>query len=259
MRRQGQPCWYELTTSDLAGAEAFYGAILGWQVRDSGHPDFTYHLAMAEGGMVAGLIAGDGAGPPPHWLIYYAADDCDQSVADAAAAGATVLVPPGDVAGTGRFAILADPQGAAFGLLQPDMTGMAEEDTDSGLGAYDPAKAGHIQWHELTSADPLAGFAFYAGLFGWTKGEAMPMGAMGTYQLFRHQDRDIGAMMALGDAPVPAWVPYFGVAGSVTATVARITELGGRVHHGPAEVPGSMWIAVATDPQGAWFAVRGPQ
>lgn len=263
MRVQGQPCWYELTTTDLAGAAAFYRDILGWQIRDSGHAAFIYHLASTGGGMVAGLIADDAAsGAPPNWLIYYAADDCDQSVAQAVAAGAMIIVPPSNVAGTGRFAVLRDPQGAAFGLLQPDMTGMSEADkarAASGKGAFDPAQAGHVQWNELMSADPSAGFDFYAGLFGWSKGETMPMGEMGTYQLVRHQDRDIGAMMPLGDAPFSTWLPYFGVAESIGKVVARITAAGGHLQHGPSEVPGAMWIAVATDPQGAWFAVLGPK
>src|SRR5690606_33918847 len=107
--------------------------------------------------------------------------------------------------------------------------------------------------------DPEAAFAFYAGLFGWTKGDAMDMGDMGTYQLVRHKGTDFGAMMGLGNSPVPAWLPYFGVERTVTETVELVQSAGGTVHHGPMEVPGPAYIAVAQDPQGAWFAVVGSQ
>lgn len=87
----------------------------------------------------------------------------------------------------------------------------------------------------------------------------MDMGDMGTYQLFRHRDTDIGAMMSLGDAPVSAWMPYFGLRRPVTLTAEAIRSAGGRIHHGPVEVPGPKYIAVAQDPQGAWFAVVGTE
>ena len=57
---------------------------------------------------------------------------------------------------------------------------------------------------------------------------------------------------------MPAWLPYFGTDG-VTAAIKRIEAGGGKLAHGPMEVPGDALIAVAQDPQGAWFAVVGPK
>lgn len=264
MRFQGTPCWYELGTSDLDAASAFYTRILGWQVAGSGMEGFDYRLAKAGGDMVAGMMSNSGqeGSPPPNWLIYFAADDCDRTAAGIRAAGGTILKEPADIPGTGRYAVAVDPQGAVFGLLQPDMSHMSAEDrakAEAGGGAFDQKKAGHGNWNELMSTDPQAAFGFYAGIFGWTKGDAMDMGAMGTYQLVRHGGGDIGAMMGLGDAPVPVWLAYFGVDGAVTKVIEAIAAAGGTVHHGPMEVPGPAWIAVAQDPQGAWFAVVGPQ
>ena len=263
MSYHGNPCWYELGTSDLPAAADFYARLFGWQVVDSGMDGFDYRLARSGDDMVAGLMSNDGQeqSPPPNWLIYFAVDDCDESAAALAAAGGKVLKAPADIPGTGRFAVAADPQGAVFGLLQPDMSAMSAEDrakAETG-GAFDQSKAGHGNWNELMSTDPEAGFAFYSGLFGWTRGEAMDMGEMGTYQLFRRNGADIGAMMGLGEAPVPAWLAYFGVAGPVTKTVDAIQAAGGKVLHGPMEVPGPAYIAVAQDPQGAWFAVVSPE
>lgn len=262
----GNPCWYELATStgNLETAEAFYGKILGWQIEDSGMAGFDYHLARSGDDMVAGLMVmpEDVAEMPPFWMIYFAVDDADRFVADAKKAGASVHRDPADIPETGRFAVLADPQGAAFGILQADMSSMSDADiakAEAGGGAFDQSKPGHGNWNELMSTDPAAGFAFYSGLFGWTRGDAIDMGEMGEYQLFRHKDVDIGGMMGLGDAPVPNWLPYFGVDGRVSDSINAIKTAGGTVHHGPVEVPGDAFIAVAQDPQGAWFAIVGPK
>lgn len=263
MSYHGNPCWYELGTSDTDRARAFYAGLLGWQVQDAGMEGFTYLLAQSDGDMVAGMMGLDAqaGSPPPHWLVYVAVDDCDRTAADIAAAGGRVVRGPEDIPGTGRFAVAADPQGAHFGILQPDTSRMSAADiakADAGQGAFDQRKAGHGNWHELMSPDPAAGFAFYAALFGWTKGEAMDMGEMGTYQLFRHKGADIGGMMGLGASPVPHWLPYFGVNG-IDDAVRRVTDTGGAIQYGPMEVPGGAFVIGATDPQGAWFALVGPR
>lgn len=263
MDHHGNPCWYELGTTDLDAAAAFYGRIFDWQVSDSGMESFDYRLASAGGDMVAGMmgLAAQAGTAPPNWLIYFAVGDCDKAAADVRAAGGKVCKEPADIPGTGRFAVVADPQGAVFGLLQPDMSRMSADEianAETG-GAFNQRKPGHGHWNELMSTDPEAGFAFYSGLFGWTRGEAMPMGEMGSYQLFRRNGTDIGAMMGLGGAPVPAWLPYFGAPRPVGRVVEAIRAAGGTVHHGPVEVPGPSWIAVAQDPQGAWFAVVGSE
>jgi uncharacterized protein len=250
---QGTPCWYEMNTGkgSIGAAEDFYGKVLGWSFKDAGMQGFDYHLASAGGDMVAGLMSMPDV--PPYWLIYFAVDDADKAAAAVKAAGGTVQHEPTDIPGTGRFAVLADPQGAHFGILRP------EPMPDGSIGnAFDQQKAGHGNWNELMSPDPAAGFRFYADLFGWAKGKAMDMGEMGTYQLFSHDGTDIGGMMGLGNSPVPAWLPYFGANG-IEPAMARIGEAGGKVAHGPMEVPGGAFIAVAQDPLGAWFAVVGPK
>ncbi len=248
MSLHGSPCWYEIATPDPAGTRAFYGPLLGWEFRDAGMEGVDYGLAARDGAMVAGVMRPD-APMPCFWMVYFAVADCDAAAEKVAALGGKVHRAPEDIPGTGRFAIAADPQGAAFGLLQP-------LDGRPG-GAFAQMKPGHGAWHELHSADPVAGLAFYTDLFGWTAGTAMPMGEMGDYRLFAHDGADIGGMMRRQSPEIPShWLPYFGTA-SATASIARIGELGGRVLHGPSEVPGGAFIAMAEDPQGAYFAVVG--
>ena len=55
---------------------------------------------------------------PPHWLVYFAVDDCDAKAEQAGALGAKTMKPPADIPGIGRFAILLDPQDAAFAIIK---------------------------------------------------------------------------------------------------------------------------------------------
>ena len=252
----GHPIWFELATAkgQLAAAGDFYASVLGWRIADSGMEGLTYHLATADGDMVAGLMEiPDGMeGMPPNWTLYFGVDDTDQAADNIRTAGGQIHAGPSDIPGTGRFAVASDPQGAPFGILAT----LPMEDGRQ-TQAFDQKKAGHGNWTELMSSDPAAGFDFYARIFGWQKSDAMDMGPMGTYQLFRHDGGDIGGMMGLGNAPQPCWLSYFGVNG-INPAIQRIRDGGGTIQHGPQEVPGGAHIAVATDPQGAWFALVGP-
>lgn len=257
-KTHGTPCWYELATTPgtLAEAKDFYEKVMGWTVEDAEMEGFDYRLAHADGDRVAGMMdmPADTPDMPPFWMLYVAVDDADKAVRDIKASGGRIHRDIQKIPGTGRFALQADPQGAAFGILEP----APMDDPQAGANAFDQSRAGHGNWHELMSPDPAAGLAFYAGLFGWKPSQAMDMGEMGTYQLFSHHGTDIGGMQGQGNAPRPCWLVYFGVNG-VTDAITRITENGGTVLHGPQEVPGGAFIAIAHDPQGASFAVVGPK
>jgi predicted enzyme related to lactoylglutathione lyase len=256
---QGRPVWYELSTAKgaLDAAGAFYAKVLDWDIGDSGMEGFTYHLAKSDADMVAGLMEmpEDVGQMPPMWMIYFGVEDADRTAAAIAASGGTIHREPADIPDTGRFAIAGDPQGAGFGILAPLPM------QNGGGEAFNQQKVGHGNWNELMSADPDAGFSFYANIFGWQKSTSVEMNdmkEMGIYQLFSHDGQDIGGMMGLGDAPASFWLPYFGTNG-VTDAIGRIEAGGGTLIHGPHEVPGGAWIAVARDPQGAHFAVVGPK
>ena len=149
----------------------------------------------------------------------FAVKNADETARLAVEKGGKVTKGPDDIPGTGRFAVLTDPQGAYFGILQP---APMEREPSPDQFAWNQQKAGRGNWLELMSTDPKAGFDFYAALFGWTKGTAMPMGEAGDYQIFERNGTQIGGMMALGDSPVPNWLPYFGADGKVSAAIERI-------------------------------------
>jgi predicted enzyme related to lactoylglutathione lyase len=243
----GVPCWYELASTDLTKSQAFYTALLDWHIADSGTPGMDYRVATLDGSMIAGFMTA-AEGQPEAWGIYFATADCDTTAAAAMVAGATTVVPPSDIPGTGRFSLLIDPQGAFFGLLQPLPGGTG--------GAFDQTKPGHGNWHELITQDPAAALAFYGALFGWVQSATVPMGADMTYHIFAVNGQDIGGTCAM-PGMAAHWTPYFGVA-SVAAMVAKVTEAGGTVVHGPDQVPGGAFTLQIKDSQGAAVAVVGP-
>lgn len=119
----GTILWTELMTRDLPKAMAYYTEICGWEYNQMPDPDTggTYYVAMKDGQSVAGLMdisAMEALNDvPPHWFTYIAVDDVDAAVAATTASGGEIRRPPFDVPGIGRIAIIADPTGAAVGLM----------------------------------------------------------------------------------------------------------------------------------------------
>jgi predicted enzyme related to lactoylglutathione lyase len=115
----GAFCWGQLNTADTAKAEAFYTSLFGWQAKTGSGGGMTYTEWLLAGKPIGGMMAPpDGAHVPPHWLPYFAVADCDATAALAASLGAKTYVPPTAIEGMGRFAVLADPQGATFAIYR---------------------------------------------------------------------------------------------------------------------------------------------
>jgi hypothetical protein len=251
----GKFVWYDVMTSDMKAAETFYCGVIGWTAKDSGMTGPPYTLFSAGPTMVAGLMTlpedARAMGVPPCWTGYIGVDDLDAFVGRVKSAGGAIRRPPSDIPGIGRFAVVADPHGAAFILFQP--SGNPEAPTPA------PGTPGTVGWHELYAGNLDAAWAFYENLFGWTKSEAVDMGQMGIYQTFATGGHAVGGMMKKPpQIPVPCWVYYFNVE-AADAAAARVTQSGGKVANGPVQVPGGSWIVQCFDPQGAFFAIVAPK
>ena len=242
--------WYELCAGDLDAAQGFYNKVIGWDAAPFPSPAGNeYRIFSMAGKGVGGLMPLPEGMSQSFWLGYIGVEDCDAAVARATAAGAKIhrLL---DLPEVGKIAIVSDPQGVGYAMIQ----GYSDRPSE----AFNQALPGHGNWHELYSPDPVASFDYYAKQYGWTKGRAMPMGEMGDYQLFQADGVDIGGMMKAPPNVPPSWGYYFGVP-DIDAAVEAINANGGTVVNGPMEVPGGAWIVQLTDPQGAYVAVVGPR
>jgi predicted enzyme related to lactoylglutathione lyase len=206
----------------------------------------TYEMLRAGEQDIGGMVPLDAAhGIPSHWIGYLGVADVDAACAKADAIGGKTCVPPTDIPGVGRFAVVEDSTGAVFSPFRG--TGEAPPEPRN-------PPAGTFAWNELMTTDPAKAAEFYGALTGWTH-ERMEM-PTGTYWLFKRGDAFAAGMMQMPpDAPSrPNWLPYVAVA-DCDASAATVPELGGQLFVQPTDIRDWGRFAVAQDPTGAVFAM----
>jgi predicted enzyme related to lactoylglutathione lyase len=249
---RGRFVWHELMTRDVPAARKFYSKLTGWKPQ-AWPLDPNYTVNLSEHGPQSGLFeipADMPAEMPAHWMTYIGTRDVDGTIAAAVRAGGSVIKGPDDIKGAGRYAVLKDPQGAVFAILDPENS----RPEPAGWAPY-----GSFSWHELTTTDHEAAFAFYSGLFGWDAIRRHDMGPMGIYLIFGANGVERGGMF-IKPAEIPgppAWLPYVSVA-DADAAFGTATANGAKVLVPPMTVPGGTRIAQVLDPTGAAIAVHSP-
>ncbi|MFJ5552578.1 VOC family protein [Streptomyces sp. NPDC093225] len=250
--KAGTPCWIDLMVPDQQRAIDFYRDLFGWQ-GEIGPPETGgYAVCSLQGRPVAGIMAAmnpDGTTPDPMppavWTTYLATDGVDETLAKAGDAGGKVVMPAADVMDLGRMAVVADPQGAVFGLW--------EAKSFSGAGTVN--EPGALIWNELSTTDTDAAGRFYAAALPMAPKPSEMEGAEG-YTEWLVDGRAVGGMMTLEKAPPgtpPHWMAYFCV-DDVDGVVAAAVRADADVLAPPFDmVAGRM--AVLADPQGAVFSV----
>ena len=247
---RGRFVWHQLMTRDVPGAKKFYSKLVGWKPLP--WPlDPAYTVCHADAGPVAGIMelpAEVPADVPPHWIQYIGTSDVDGTAEAAVRAGGSVLKSPSDMQGAGRYAVLADPQGAVFAIINPEN---ARPDAEG------PPPLGTFSWHELATTDNEAAFAFYSALFGWEALQRMDMGPTGVYLIFGQNGVQRGGIyIKPADMPAPPnWLPYAAVASADKAHALAMSS-GGKELVAPMDVPGGGRITCLMDSSGAAFAVH---
>jgi uncharacterized protein len=245
---RGRFVWFDLSTPDPKGAQAFYTKVAGWGTQNWDQMDYT--MWTANGATIGGIMPSNpqSGGAPPHWLAHITVPDVDATVKQAESLGGRTHVPATDIPTVGRFAVLADPQGAVFAVFSPQGNAPGQDG--------EPA-IGEFSWHELMTTDYAAAFTFYQALFGWDKQAEHDMGEIGVYLIFSRNGRELGGMFNRppGMPAPPNWLQYIRVE-SADAAAERVKANGGQILNGPMDVPGGDRIAQCMDPQGAAFAVH---
>ena len=262
----GVPCWVDTSQPDPEAAVEFYRGLFGWEFEDVMPPGFesSYFMARIRGGDVAAVGSiPEGAPPMATWNTYVWVEDADETASRVRDAGGTTLMEPFDVMDSGRMAVFADPEGAAFSIWQ------AKEQK----GAQVVNEAGALNFNGLGTRDVERAKAFYGAVFGWqtmavgggaqmwtlpgygdhleerTPGLRKQMAEMGGPPGFEDVVASINPIA--DDQPdVPAhWSVTFAT-DDADATAAKAAELGGKLIAEPFDAP---WVrmTVIADPQGA--------
>ncbi len=244
--------WPELATSDQKAGVAFYCALFGWDVNEQPiGPTEVYSMFQMRGKPVGAASTQQPQerqmGVPPHWNAYVTVVNVDESAKKAESLGGKLFMPPFDVMDAGRMAILQDPTGAAFQIWQAKRS----------IGAEILNEPGALCWTELTTSDTAAAETFYSQLFGWGVKHSAAGAPMEYTEFSVNGQPSIGMMPKPAQMPAhipPYWLPYFQVA-NADASAAKVNELGGSIMVPPQDIPNTGRCAVASDPQGAMFAV----
>jgi uncharacterized protein len=244
----GTPCWVDLATPDIEGAQRFYGELFRWEIPElpNSAEMAGYRRAKLEGRDVAGVMPLMQEGQPSAWSTYVSVDDADAIARAIQENGGTMIAEPMAVAEYGRLALFTDPEGVFFGIWEPaDFAGAELVNERATLG-----------WNELNTRDPEAAKRFYGAVFGWEFEEEEAPGGM-TYNVAALDGARVAGMADVaGRIPdeIPAhWMTYFSVEDS-EAAVERVAAGGGQVMFGPVDIPVGRF-AMASDPWGAAFAV----
>jgi predicted enzyme related to lactoylglutathione lyase len=243
---QGAPCWIDIALDSQSAALDFYRPLFGWS-GEPGPAEFGGYAVMEVGGKpVAGIMQTmpDQPASAPVWTVYFAVEDVAASAARVRELGGTVFMGPQEVPTTGVMALALDPEGAVFGLWQPQPF--------TGIGVV--GEPGAPCWFELESTRGEEAGAFYAGVFGTASvaAEAMP----GEYWLLQVGDRQVaGIWKASGDraATAPRWQTYLQVA-DADKTIERASAAGAKVLRAATDTPFGRF-AILADPFGAQFAI----
>lgn len=250
---QGDFVWYELLTPDVEGASRFYEAVLGWSVKPSGMSERPFPVFGIGDTAVAGLATLCDEmiqmGAKATWVGFVAVNDIAKAEADVRRLGGSVLVGASDVADFGTYAVVADPDGAVFNVIE-----LGRAPSGEGTPRGTP---GRSCWRELHATDAAGALDFYGGLLGWTPGETLDMGRLGKYQLFAAGAEPIGAIMTNPVASAtPAWHYYF-YTDHIDALAGRVAAARGTAASEVQPISDGTWMQRFNDPSGVEFSIVG--
>lgn len=221
-------CHYQLRSTDVDGARAFYAALFG--------ADFWQDVEVAP--LPAAAVA---RGVPGYWLGHIGVDDVVPPMYRFLEAGAKRLGAPPPDGRDDAGILLNDPFGAKLALMP----------------SRPPASHGRVAWHLLNTRDEARAFALYAGILGWTPLEYQDLGAQGRHLTFNcdGSPTPVGSASDLARQPHvhPQWLFFFRTP-DIDVALVRVRQLGGLTLP-VSTTPEGHRVAACDDPQGAAFGL----
>jgi predicted enzyme related to lactoylglutathione lyase len=245
----GKMIWADLVTPDLAAAERFYGALLGWTFQTVHTGNSDYAVALLGGRPVGGLVQKsipNGEHRQSAWLTFIAVSDVDAAKRTALDHGAKVIADARTYPARGRQAVLADPQGAVFAILA----------SSSGDAPDFLAEPGEWIWSSLLSRDSGVEAAFYQQLFSYDVFDLASEDGR-EHVILSSDDLARASVNGLPDDSKRRhayWLNFIRV-DNTAATVAKVLAGGGRVLVEPHVDRHGGQAAVVADPAGAPFGL----
>ena len=238
----GKFTWFDLATPAIREQQTFYGAVFGWTFRSPGRSDDGYQLVMNKGQAIGGMFSyepPEGEQDGAAWIALMSVSDPDQAVQTARSAGGSVDIQPSTVPNRGRHALLRDPAGALFGVLN-SVSG-DPPDTQVEIGAF--------LWVDLFARDVDAMTDFYLKLAPYeTELREIANGIHRTLLLAHGMPR-ASIVPVDEEANRAAWVPYVRVE-NIEATLEKVIAGGGFAIVPPDEQLLDGNLAIFVDPNG---------
>jgi predicted enzyme related to lactoylglutathione lyase len=235
----------------------FYSRVLGTGESPLWRDDLMNNLGMPVIGL--GERNADYAHLPVQWMPHIQVADVVASVQRALELGGIELMFAKDDQGIGQWAVLQDPNGAAFGII-PVVAADPIPKTDAAPSGGATERVGRIAWLDLTVVDASSTRDFYQQVVGWSVQDV----AMGkdddTYADYNMLAGDgqpaAGVCHARGGNAglPPVWLVYLPV-GDITESLARVEAEGGAILKTTRKKDGTCVYAVVQDPVGAYVAL----
>jgi predicted enzyme related to lactoylglutathione lyase len=244
-RLPGKFIWADIFTSDVSGARRFYAEMFGWEWRwISENPDHPYGMFYLDGVAVAGVAhreAPDEDKAYGRWVYYIATGNVAEAVLAATDRGGRTLMARHSVARRGDFAILADPEGAPFGVMH----------SSSGDPPDFRAEIGEWIWISLFSRDAAEASKFYGSLFGYHVREpkSRPDVLELVLEASGHARAGIGQLSPESESK-PTWLGFVRVE-DLGAALEKASAAGGEVLYAPQDDGLEGELAIIADPFGA--------
>ncbi len=252
----GKIIWHELLTDTPTKTQTFYATLFGWEFAPLADEDINYRLITHNGKPIGGMV--DQTRLPTtadisQWVQLLAVADIEAATSVVRDNGGTVFTPPTSLGDRGTVAVVADPQGGLFALLETD----GKDPADTG----NLPESGQFLWNELWTSDLDGAARFYAQLAPYEVNERMLTNAEGqvSYRvLSSQQQRRAGIRANPVEDLKTLWVNYLRVSNEAALNdiLAQVEGLGGEILVPAVARPGGGHVAIIAGPSGAGIALQ---